>query len=364
MWTWRRSISCGYPRPWRSLTCQHAAALQRAQPDVGDLGPEALSLLGIGFFVLSFAIASIAVMAGIGGGVLFTPIMLAFTPVDSLIIRGTGLVVAMFSGLVSSGPFMRSGLGNLKLSLYSTVGYGAGALFGAQGAVLANERLGEANEAVVRLTLGAIVFSLVFYFYRGGEKIEWPRVDRVDPFTRWLGLTQSYYEESTRQITEYRVTRAGLGAAAMVGIGSISGFYGLGAGWAIVPVMNLVMGVPIKVAAACSGIVVGMGDSVSVWPYFFAGAIIPLFAALWLAGQVLGGIVGARILIKVRAGTIRVVLVGILLFAGFGLVLKGLTTLGYLPKISDGVSLGVLLLISAGVVLGMTGKLPTFGSRR
>ena len=57
-------------------------------------------------FLLSFFVAIISVIAGVGGGVIFTPLMLAFTSVDTLIIRSTGLVVAMFSGLVASGPFM------------------------------------------------------------------------------------------------------------------------------------------------------------------------------------------------------------------------------------------------------------------
>ena len=55
-------------------------------------------------FLLSVLIAVIAVIAGVGGGVIFTPILLAFTSIDTLIIRSTGLVVAMFSGLVSTGP--------------------------------------------------------------------------------------------------------------------------------------------------------------------------------------------------------------------------------------------------------------------
>jgi uncharacterized membrane protein YfcA len=82
-----------------------------------------LALLTFGFFLLSFAIGIIAVIAGIGGGVLFTPLMLAFTPVDSLIIRGTGLIVAMFSGLISSDPFLKSGLGNLKLAIYCCIDF-------------------------------------------------------------------------------------------------------------------------------------------------------------------------------------------------------------------------------------------------
>ena len=58
-------------------------------------------------FLLSVLVAIISVIAGVGGGVIFTPLMLAFTSIDTLIIRSTGLVVAMFSGLVATGPFMR-----------------------------------------------------------------------------------------------------------------------------------------------------------------------------------------------------------------------------------------------------------------
>lgn len=51
----------------------------------------------------------------------------------------------------------------------------------------------------------------------------------------------------------------------MVGVGMISGFFGMGAGWAVVPTMNLIMGIPLKVTAACSGVLIGMGACISVW---------------------------------------------------------------------------------------------------
>jgi len=95
-----------------------------AETPPGGMSLNNISLLTFGFFLLSFAIACVAVVAGVRGGVLFTPLMLAFTPVDSLIVRGTGIIVAMFSGLIATGPLMKSGLGNLKLSLYSCIGYG------------------------------------------------------------------------------------------------------------------------------------------------------------------------------------------------------------------------------------------------
>ena len=253
---------------------------------------------------------------------------------------------------------MKSGLGNLKLSIYCCIGYGLGSFVGAQGAIFVSDKLGDTGEGFVRISLGIIVFLLALYFFRGGEKIDWPQVDRVDRFTGRLNLPQPYYESSIGKVVTYLVTRAGWGLLAMVGVGVISGFFGLGGGWAIVPVMNLIMAVPIKVAAACSGILIGMGSCMSVWPYILAGAVIPLFAALWLVGQVLGGIVGAQILIRVRARSIRLILIGILLFSSFGLVGKGLTTLGYISDVSGPVYIGVLLVIMTVVALALVGKFP------
>lgn len=286
-----------------------------------------------GFFFLSFAIAMVAVIGGIGGGVLFTPFMLAFTPVDSLIVRATGLIVAMFSGLVSTGPFMRRGLANLRICIFCAAAYGIGAFSGAQGAILVAEHLGETGEGLVRLALGVILASLGVYFVVGGKKIEWPEVKKVDGFTRWLKLSQPYYEQSLGKVVDYPLTRAGWVLAAIIGVGLLSGFFGLGAGWAIVPAQNLIMAVPLKVAAANSGVLLGMGDCVAVWPYLLMGAIIPVFAAPWLVGQVLGGLLGALILIRVKAGFVRYLLIGFMFFACFGLLTKGLGMLGVIGDV-------------------------------
>ncbi|MFC1821868.1 sulfite exporter TauE/SafE family protein [Thermodesulfobacteriota bacterium] len=286
-----------------------------------------------GFFFLSFAIAMVAVIGGIGGGVLFTPFMLAFTSVDSLIVRATGLIVAMFSGLISTGPFMRRGLANLKICIFCAAAYGIGAFSGAQGAIYVAKHLGETGEGLVRLALGLILASLGVYFVVGGKKIEWPEVKKVDGFTKWLRLSQPYYEESLGKVVDYPLSRAGWVIGAIIGVGVLSGFFGLGAGWAIVPAQNLIMSVPLKVAAANSGVLLGMGDCVAVWPYLLMGAIIPVFAAPWLVGQVLGGLLGALILIRVKAGFVRFLLIGFMFFACFGLLTKGLNMLGVLGEI-------------------------------
>jgi hypothetical protein len=329
-----------------------------AEVPPGGMALANITWLFLGFFVLSFAIAVIAVLAGIGGGVIYTPIMLAFTPVNSLIVRATGLIVAMFSGTVSSGPFMKTGMGNLKLSIVSTLGYGVGGFAGAQGAIYVAKHMGATGEGIIRMILAAIVLLLGAYFFSGGRKREWPRVARVDRFSRWLGLTQPYYEQSTGTVASYQVTRVGWGMLCMMGIGLISGFFGMGAGWAIVPGLNLIMGVPLKVAAASSGVIIGMGDCITVWPYILVGAIIPLFAAPWLVGQVLGGIVGAEVLIRASAKAIRYILIGIMFYTSFGLVADALTKLGYISRVSGAVYIVVLLVVMTATALAILDKLP------
>lgn len=316
----------------------------------GGMPTMQIGIISLGFFLLSFAIAVIAVIAGIGGGVLFTPIMLAFTSVDSLIVRATGLIVAMFSGLVSTGPFMRTGLANLRVSVLLAASYGVGAFMGAVAAIKVASSLGAAGEGMVRMALGLILAGLGVYFVMGGKKLEWPEVRKVDSFTRSLNLGLPFYEKSIGKVVDYPMTRAGWTMLIITGVGMLSGFFGLGAGWAIVPVQNLVMAVPLKVAAANSGVLLGMGDCIAVWPYLLSGSIIPLFAAPWLVGQVLGGMLGAKLLEGIKAGFVRIILIGIMFFTSFGLIAKGLNVYGIAPAVPFWLNASVFFGLTSWVV--------------
>ncbi len=212
-----------------------------------------------------------------------------------------------------------------------------------------DDHLGETGEGLVRLALGVILCSLAVYFLVGGKKIEWPEVKKVDGFTKKLNLSQPYHEVSLNKVIDYPLTRAGWVLVAIVGVGLLSGFFGLGAGWAIVPAQNVIMAVPLKVAAANSGVLLGMGDCIGVWPYLLMGAIIPVFAAPWLVGQVLGGLLGALILIRVKAGFVRFLLIGFMFFACFGLLTKGLGMLGVIGAVPVWLNVMVFLIIFAAV---------------
>ena len=283
-----------------------------------------------GLFFISLGIGFLATLCGIGGGVLWSPIAMAFTPMNSVIIRASGLIVAMFNGLVATGPLMRTGLCNLRIVLFSLIAYGVGAFSGAKGAIYVARAFGPKGEGVIRIVLGLIVLFICFYFIFGGKKTEYPDVKKTDRFTGFFNIPLPYYEESLGKVLEYKLTRAWLLMIAIATVGCVGGFFGMGGGWALVPAMNAIMGAPLKVAAAASMTMLGMGDCVAVWPYFKAGAMIPIVIAPLLVGQVLGGLLGSYVLIGMRATFVRFILIGVLLFSSFGLITKGTALLEWL----------------------------------
>jgi uncharacterized membrane protein YfcA len=110
------------------------------------------------------------------------------------------------------------------------------------------------------------------------------------------------------------------------------------------------MGVPLKLAAANSGVILGVGSCVSIWPYIYAGGIIPFFVLPWLAGQVIGGFVGSYALARIKVHTVRLILIGIMVFTCFGLITKGLSLLGMMQSPSSTVQLILFAVIIACVI--------------
>ena len=51
----------------------------------------------IALFAITFAMGIVAVLAGVGGGVLFVPLVGAFFPFHLDFVRATGLLIAMTS---------------------------------------------------------------------------------------------------------------------------------------------------------------------------------------------------------------------------------------------------------------------------
>ena len=278
-------------------------------------------------FILSTAIAIFAVIAGIGGGVIYTPLMLGFTSIDTLVIRSTGLVVAMFSGLISTGPFMRKGLSPMKLVAFGAAPICLGALIGSTAAIMLEDSMGETGDSLVRLLLGIVMVGVAVIFIKGGAKYEYPELKKDDKLATKLGFNFSYWEESLGKEIHWRNRRIITAGILLLLVGLMGGFFGLGGGWALTPLLNIVMGTPLKVAAASSGVLLAISDGTAAWGYIKTGAMIPVFVAPWLLGQVVGGVIGAHLLSRIRVSIIRYFVISVLVFAAVKLLIRAIEEL-------------------------------------
>ena len=257
----------------------------------------------------------VAVLGGVGGGVLFVPIVSSIFPFHFDFVRGAGLIVALCGAIAASPRLLRSGMANMRLaiplSMCGSVGSIAGAIVGlALPADLVQGFLGIAILGIVALMLVA-------------RKAEQPRVISADRIAFILGIKGSYIDLKTGAEVEWTVHRLPLAFVVFVAIGVMAGMFGLGAGWANVPAINLLMGAPLKIAVATSGLVLTMNDAAASWVYINGGAVLPLIVIPSVLGMMIGTRFGARLLPKVPTRTIRIIVISILSISGIRSILAG-----------------------------------------
>lgn len=270
-------------------------------------------------FIVSFVVGFIGPMAGIGGGVLFTPILLTFFNLDVNVVRGVGLMVAMTTSSVAGSFYLMRGMTKLNIVLFAASFMSIGAFLGAElGIWIAREY----GDKVVKVALGILLLIIVAFLKI--SKIDWPP-RKTDRLASALGLYGSYREESLGKVVEYGVRRTIWGALTFLGVGLLSGFFGIGGGWAMVPVYNIVMGLPLKVAVASSEATIVLGDVAGVLTYLKTGAEIHILAPMAQAGVALGAFLGARVAAKVKVRVIRWVVISVLLFVAINLIRSGLS---------------------------------------
>ncbi|MEN3048540.1 MAG: sulfite exporter TauE/SafE family protein [Candidatus Caldarchaeales archaeon] len=296
MWLWGTALAASAAEAHQTLT-----------------GEAAIALLAL--FLLSFLIGLISPMAGIGGGVLFTPIMLAFTPVNADLVRGTGIAMVAANSLTASGAFLKAGVANLRLGLLAGI---SAAVLAAVGAIARPPR-----GPLLDLLLGLLMMSvvLVYNVIRGG--VEYPKPGNSDPLSDRLHLNSSYYDIAINERVTYRVVRPALGTLLFGVMGLISGAFGVGAGWGAVPIANLIMKVPIRPAITTSQLIMSISAVTATWVYVLQGAVVPLMTVPALVGGMMGVTLGSRMAVRVKARYMRYAVLTIMTFTSIRLILMG-----------------------------------------
>ena len=266
--------------------------------------------------VVTFVMGIVAVLGGVGGGVLFVPIISGFFPFHLDFVRGCGLLVAL-SGALAAGPgLLKANLASLRLAIPVALIASTFAIVGAMiGLALPTH--------VIQTALGATILGIVVLMLLA-KKSEVPDVKRADNLSSALRICGVYTEESTGDEINWKIHRTPGGMLLFVFVGIMAGMFGLGAGWANVPVLNLLMGAPLKISVATSKFLLSITDTSAAWIYINKGCVIPMMVVPSLVGIMLGSFIGVRILRVTKPAFVRWMVIGLLLFAGAKALTKGL----------------------------------------
>jgi uncharacterized protein len=316
------------PAPGNVTAHLCAASLAALVPMLVAFAPSAAAATGVAadgvawwvwpvaLFFVCFALGIVAIPAGVGGGVLFVPIVGGFFPFHIDFVRGAGLLVALASALAAGPSLLRSGLADLRLALPLALLASASSIAGA----MIGLAMPPSN---VQVALGVTILGIVGLMVAAG-KSELPEVATPDRLSAALAIHGVFRDAASGHAVAWQVHRTPGGLALFTGIGMLAGMFGMGAGWANVPVLNLLMGAPLKVSAGTSSFILSLVDSAAAWVYLNEGAVLAVVAVPSVIGMMIGARIGARLLNVMKAAVVRKLVLTLLLFSGARALLKGL----------------------------------------
>jgi hypothetical protein len=100
----------------------------------------------------------------------------------------------------------------------------------------------------------------------------------------------------------------------MFGAGALSGLLGIGSGAVKVIAMDRAMRIPFKVSTTTSNFMIGVTAAASAGVYLHRGYIDPRVAMPVMLGVLAGALLGAKVLVRARVRTLRIVF-GVVIFA-------------------------------------------------
>lgn len=234
----------------------------------------------------------IGALFGLGGGIIFIPVLTILYGLDATSAAAASLVGIVATSTGSASGYVRKGVSNIRLGMMMEITTCTGAIIGAAVAIYLDN------------TVLLVIFSCVM-LYSGFKMAVSPEKLTVEHEEGDLMTFE--YEDPTadppRQ--KYTVKNVKSGMALCTVAGAVSSMTGVGGGAIKVPLMNIHMHVPVKVASATSSYMIGITAFSGAVIYFIHGDILLDVAAAVAVGAYVGALIGTRIASKVNAKSLK-----------------------------------------------------------
>ncbi|MBI3998289.1 MAG: sulfite exporter TauE/SafE family protein, partial [Armatimonadetes bacterium] len=236
-----------------------------------------LLLLIIGLLAGGFG-----VVVGAGGGFIIAPLLLVVFHLPPALVAGTSLAIVFLNTLSGSVAYARQQWVDYRVGLILSLPATPGALLGATAARLVSPIL-------FRTSIGLILLGFAIYLVT--RPIPRPR-----PVPRAIAVDDQPLPGSPAPDTLSRSERPVTGLAVVgLGLGFVSSFFGLGAGWLVVPILVHIYGFPPHMAAATSIFSLCVYSGAGVAAHLWQGHIVwPMVTASGL-GVIVAGQIGASL---------------------------------------------------------------------
>jgi uncharacterized membrane protein YfcA/uncharacterized membrane protein len=258
------------------------AALSGAS-NAGEAKPDLALSTQIGILIVSAVAGVLGSMLGLGGGVFIVPILSAFFGIPLKVTIAASAVSVVVNSLGGTSVYLKHDMSNVRLGMVMELTTAVGAIIGGLIVVWIAPDALRVIFGVALLGMGVAMFM---------------RQHQPDPITSGpdrLRLRQNFHDPSTNEDIDYIPQRVKVGVATGSLAGIISGMLGIGGGAVKVPIMNAIMRVPVKAAAATSVFMVGITVSASAFIYYLHNIIDLSVTVPAVLGVVIGSQTGARV---------------------------------------------------------------------
>lgn len=253
-------------------------------------------------------------LTGLGGGVVIVPLLALAFGVDIHYAIGASLVSVIATSSGSASAYLKEGFSNIRIGMFLEIATTLGAIIGAY---LATRTPTKAIAIIFGLVL---LYSAITSIRKRQERAKDAACDKL---AHQLRLDGTFPENG--QKTVYHVRRVPLGFGLMFGAGTLSGLLGIGSGAVKVLAMDEAMEVPFKVSTTTSNFMIGVTAAASAGIYLSRGYIQPAIAMPVTLGVLAGSLLGAKVLVRAKVRSIRLVFALVIAALGAEMIFNGIT---------------------------------------
>ncbi len=259
---------------------------------------------------------------GVGGGAFIVPMLTLALNLPIHIAIGSSLVAIVATSCTATSVYTKNRLTNLKLGLLLETATTPGAIIGGFIVVLL-------ASSVLNTLFGVVLIYVAYTMATRKPTItedNLPKNNSAKPDNTFTNLSNrlagSYYDQSMNKVVTYKVSHIPQGLGSGFFTGTLSSLLGIGGGVVQVPILNLVMGLPMKAAIATSSFMIAITATVGALIHYYHGNVYPIIVAPLIIGVFLGARAGTELAQRTRGILLKRIFAGFLFITAILMFLK------------------------------------------